>query len=166
MMKRRSLKSMLGRIRPPRPTGQGPGRIRRAEQEALAALGFVPKPRAQELDNLLELAGGGQVEKKAFDGLLLPQGVAIDFGDKRSIRKHLRRIIFIEVKTTSRANVDRNFRNYYFSVSENELAAARFLGRNYRFALFNRRTGDFLLLTLDQLLARIRFWHVSHSVQL
>jgi hypothetical protein len=165
-MKHRSLKKTISRIRPPRPNGQGPGRIRRAEQEALAAMSCVPRPKAQELDNLLALAGEGRIKKKAFDGLLLPPGAKVDFSDTRSIRRHLRQIIFIEVKTTSRPNVGKDFRNYYFSISENELDAAEQLGRNYRFALYNRRTGHYLILTLKQLKARIRRSHVSHSVQL
>lgn len=165
-MRRRSLKNMIGKIRLPRSNGEGVGRIREAEQAAMAAMDYVPKPKDQELANLLELAGGGRIKQKAFDCLLLPSGVKVDFGDKRSIKKNLRRIVFIDLKTTARQNVQPDFWNYYFSVSANQLKAAELLGDNFRFVFYNLLTGAVLILTLNQLLARIRGWHVSYSVQI
>lgn len=162
-----SLKTLARKISSRRmPKAEASGARQKAECQALTAMGCIQRPTGVGLDNLLEVAGGGKIAKRAFDGLLVPAGVEIDFTDKASIRAHLRDLVFVDVKTTNRHDLDNNFRGFYFSVSKNELNAAKALGERYRFALYNLHTGSILELTLPQLRARVRNWQVSHSVQI
>ncbi|EPR44201.1 hypothetical protein dsx2_1796 [Desulfovibrio sp. X2] len=161
----RNLKSLVDQICAHRAIRtQAPGSRRAAEVTALEALGCIPKPKGQGLENLLAIAGKGKVGKRAFDGLLLPRGLVIDYNDKAAIKTHRTNIIFIEVKTTGREGIGMDFQGFYFSMSDNEMKAAKALGKRYRFAFHNRRTGQTMLLTYAQLMRRVRARQVSHSI--
>lgn len=137
------------------------------EQQAIhSAESWVPRPRGAALRMLLEeLAASGIVIKpSSFDALALP--VPLDLTDREQVRNHLDTITFVEIKTANQPRVQPGFGGFFFALTESEIAAADQLGDRHRVALFNKNSGELLLTSVAEILARTKSMNWQVSVQL
>jgi hypothetical protein len=137
------------------------------EQQAILSMDqWVPRPRGPSLQVLLEeLAGTGIVIKaSSFDALALPS--PIDIADRMQVRALLPTITFVEIKTANQPRVKPGFNGFFFALTESEIAAAEQLGSRHRVALFNKLTGEILLTSVPEILARTKSMNWQLSVQL
>lgn len=140
-----------------------------AAGEALAVGRFetwASRPRGAELNVLLdELAATGVViRRSSFDAIAMP--TAVDLSDRGSVRSALSSMTFIEIKTSNQGRVKPGFEGFFFALTEHEITAAEQLGSRHKVALFNRVTGELLLTSVQQILARSKSMTWQVSVQL
>lgn len=139
------------------------------EQVALADMQhWVVRPSGQGLKTLLaELKASGHVVKStSFDAIHIPGAAAIDFTDAAAVRAALPHMTFIEIKSASQARVKPGFAGFFFALTEGEMAAAEILGPRHRVALYNKLTGELVLSSVQDILARARSSNWQLSVQL
>lgn len=137
------------------------------EQQAIRSVDhWVPRPRGPGLRVLLEeLAATGIVIKpSSFDALALPSPV--DIVDRAQVRALLPDITFVEIKAANQPRVKPGFEGFFFALTENEIAAADQLGSRHCVALFNKLTGEMLLTSVPEILARSKSFNWQLSVQL
>ena len=137
------------------------------EQDSIGLMEqWISRPRSGELRLLLdELARTGIVIKaSSFDAIALLGHV--DFGDPISVRENLNSMTFIEIKTANQERVKPGFKGFFFALTESEIAAADLLGKRHRVALFNKRTGEILLTSVPEIIARTTSMTWQLSVQL
>lgn len=137
------------------------------EQDVILAKDdWVPRPKGAALRVLLEaLADTGiSIRPSSFDALAIPR--AIDFSDRDLVRQLLPQIVFIEIKTANQARVQPGFTGFFFALTESEIAAAELLGARHRVALFNNLTGELLMSSVTDIIARTRSMTWQLSVQL
>jgi hypothetical protein len=73
---------------------------------------------------------------------------------------------FIEIKAATQTRVKEGFAGFFFALTEGEIAAADALGVQHRVALYNRISGELLLTSVPEILARSRSLNWQLSVQL
>jgi len=137
------------------------------EQQAILSMEeWVPRPKGASLRVLLdELAKTGIIIKaSSFDALALP--CPIDLTNPAQVRTALSAITFVEIKTANQPRVQPGFSGFFFALTESEIAAADQLGHRHRVALFNKLTGEMLLTSVPEILARSRSFNWQLSVQL
>jgi len=127
---------------------------------------WTERPRGARCRTLLSVlaAAGKPIRASAFDALILPP--AVDLDDAASIAAHLDDIVFIEIKTANQARVKSDFEGFFFALTENEITASNLLGSQHRVALFNKMTGDILLTSVPDIVARAKSSTWQLSVQL
>lgn len=137
------------------------------EQAAIASMDqWVPRPKGRSLRTLLEelAATGITIRSSSFDALALPG--SIDLDDRELLRAHLPAMTFIEIKTANQPRVRPGFGGFFFALTESEIAAADQLGSRHRVALFNNLTGELLLTSVPEIIARTKSTNWQLSVQL
>ncbi|MBB5716823.1 hypothetical protein [Sphingomonas aerophila] len=137
------------------------------EQQAILSMEqWVPRPKGPGLRVLLEeLAETGIVIKaSSFDALAIPH--PIDLADRTQVRACLSTITFVEIKAANQPRVQPDFAGFFFALTESEIAAADQLGSRHRVALFNKLTGELLLTSVSEILARTKSMNWQLSVQL
>lgn len=72
----------------------------------------------------------------------------------------------VQVKATVNPKVGPSFKNFYFSITENEEYMAMMLGYNYRFALVNLLTNEHRLCSFNQLMNNAKRVTQSYSLEL
>jgi hypothetical protein len=129
---------------------------------------WVARPSGKGLKILLaELKATGHVIKStSFDAIHIPGVADIDFTDAVAVRAALPRMTFIEIKSASQARVKPGFGGFFFALTEGEMAAAEVLGLRHRVALYNKLTGELMLSSVQDILARARSSNWQLSVQL
>ena len=115
------------------------------------------KLSSKEKDNLLLafIKKYVPVHKKAFD--LVRTTSKINFSDENDITRKIRDITLIEIKTTSRSNVDAKFSNYFFGLTTREQMLAQALKNQYKFVFIHTKTKNILELSLSELFSRIKY---------
>jgi hypothetical protein len=95
--------------------------------------------------------------------IYLPAGCTANFDSVEDLRKVLPDMIFIEVKTATQERVKADFTNFFFAFTENEISAASQLGERYKVALYNSRTKELVISSLQDIMARAgsTTWQVS-----
>jgi len=127
---------------------------------------WIPRPKGPGLRILLEeLADTGIVIKaSSFDALAIP--CPIDVTDRAQVRACLPAITFVEIKAANPPRVQPGFAGFFFALTESEIAAADQLGLRHRVALFNKLTGEMLLTSVSEILARTKSMNWQVSVQI
>lgn len=124
---------------------------------------WVQRPRGRSLQHLLnELERTGiSIKWSSFDAVSVPE--PIDFENPIEIRRHIREIVFIEIKTANQARVRSGFQGFFFALTESEIEAAEQLGERHRVALFNKISSELLLTSVPEIihLAKSTNWQVS-----
>lgn len=124
---------------------------------------WTPRPKGARCRTLLAVLAeaGKPIKPSAFDALVLPPHVDLD--DASSISKQLSEIIFIEIKTANQVRVKPGFEGFFFALTENEIMASDLLGEQHRVALFNNLTGEILLTSVPDIVARAKSstWQLS-----
>lgn len=137
------------------------------EQAALILMdAWLPRPKGIELKLLLDALAetGVHIKPSSFDAIA--SLARVDFHDRDSLRAQLDSLVFIEIKTANQARVKPGFAGFFFALTEGEIAAAEALGDRHRVALFNNMTGELLLTSVPEILARSRSTNWQVSVQL
>lgn len=129
---------------------------------------WVPRPRGAALKVLLSaLAETGMLIKgSSFDAVAFPAEEKIDFTDLDTVRSALPRMIFIEIKTANQERVRPGFAGFFFALTEGEIAASEALKERHRVALYNKVSGELLLTSVPEILARTKSMNWQLSVQL
>jgi len=96
----------------------------------------------------------------------LPEAVIIDWFDIEQLRKIIDLMTFVEIKTANQSRVCKDFSGYFFAFTESEIEAAEALGDRHKVMLHNNLTGEMLLSSIPELLARARSTTWQLSVQL
>jgi hypothetical protein len=133
---------------------------------ASAPARYHPRPKGRAMKLLLTAlkeAGFG-FKSTSFDAIELD--AEIDWSDEASIREHISRMVFIEIKTANSARVQPGFSGYFFAITEGEMEAAEALGERHKVLLYNARTEEQLLTSVSALLARARSKTWQLSIQL
>lgn len=127
---------------------------------------WLPRPKGALLNILLDAlrSAGKPIKASSFDALALPSGT--DLSDPKQVRDRLSEMIFIEIKTCNQPRVRPGFDGFFFALTENEIAAAEVLGTQHRVALYNKITGDILMTSVPEIVARARSSTWQFSVQL
>ena len=139
------------------------------ELMALAAMeAWIPRPSGRGLRVLMdELSSAGKpIKATSFDAIHIDGMATLDFEDAGEVRAALPRMTFIEIKAASQPRVKLGFAGFFFALTEGEITAAEILGPQHRVALYNRITGELLLTSVPEILARARSMNWQLSVQL
>jgi hypothetical protein len=139
------------------------------ELSALAEMeNWVPRPRGAGLKVLLAaLAEAGvSIKGSSFDAIALPNISRVDFADPGSVRAALPSMTFIEIKTANQERVRPGFTGFFFALTEGEIAAAEALKARHRVALYNKLSGELLMTSVPEILARTKSMNWQLSVQL
>jgi len=136
------------------------------ESVILANDQWLPRPKGQVLRALLEALAsiGKSIKASSFDALAVPSG--IDLSNPKHLCDGLSEIVFIEIKTANQARVRPGFHGFFFALTENEIEAAAVLGRQHRVVLYNKATGEILITSVPEIVARARSSTWQLSVQL
>ena len=122
---------------------------------------LFPRPTGRELAALLTTLeqSGIRIKGSSFDAVSLPTGAVANYFDPEIVAK----AIFIEIKTANQTRVQADFTGFFFAFTEGEIQAAEALGSRHRVMLLNRATGQTLLTSVPELLARAKSttWQVS-----
>ena len=129
---------------------------------------WVSRPRGTGLKILLAaLAETGVVIKgSSFDAIAFSTVEQIDFTDPYEVRSSLPRMTFIEIKTANQERVRPGFTGFFFALTEGEIAASDALKERHRVALYNNVSGELLLTSVPEILARTKSMNWQLSVQL
>lgn len=130
-----------------------------------ASEGWLPRPKGKHSKNLraaLE-AKGIKIKITSFDMISMTKGQSVDFNSVESITNALPNMIFLEVKTANKEIVQPGFGRFFFAFTEHEISASKQLGQCYRVVLYNSRTKELLITSLQEVMARAgsSTWQVS-----
>ncbi len=137
-----------------------------------AALGnkedWLPRPKGLGMKVLLAVLrdAGKEIKKTSFDAIGFSTPRTIDFCDRAAVQEALPDMVFLEIKTTDKEDVDENFSGHYFSITENEIAASEALGDQYRVVLFHKSTELMRMISVSEILARAKSMSWQVSVQI
>ncbi len=137
------------------------------EIAALQSMGeWVARPKGSALRAILHaLADSGiHIKSSSFDAIASPDG--LDFTDPQRLRDQLATATFVEIKTANQARVRPGFAGFFFALTESEIAAAAALGERHRVALYNNMTGELLITSVPEIIARASSTNWQVSVQL
>jgi hypothetical protein len=130
---------------------------------------WLERPRGRELKALLRAldAAGTPIKGSSFDAIALPAGLEPRLHDSLWIDEHLAAFTFVEIKTSNQPRVGPGFSGFFFALTEGEIEAAAVLGSRHRVALYNKRTGELLITSVEEILARAssRTWQLSVSIR-
>ncbi|MBD2721582.1 hypothetical protein [Hymenobacter armeniacus] len=129
---------------------------------------WVPRPRGKGLQILLAALRetGITIKASSFDAIELPDGQEVDFNNPDSVRDALPKMVFIEIKTANQHRVKDDFSGFFFALTESEISAAEVLKSRHRVALRNNLTGEVLITSIPEILARAKSSSWQLSVQL
>jgi hypothetical protein len=132
------------------------------------AEGWVSRPRGAGLKILLEALArtGITIKGSSFDAIALDGVDGVNFTDLNQVEASLSKMTFIEIKTANQARVRPGFSGFFFALTEGEIAAADALKTRHRVALYNKMTGELLLTSVPEILARTKSMNWQLSVQL
>ncbi len=127
-------------------------------------IGFVEPTRTQKKKLLIAFAHKNKViYGKAYDVIKLPKKPVIDLNDEKDIQKHIDKIKIYEIKSTRR-DLDKDFKSYFFALTTAELLVAQNLKSQYKFIFVNIKKGFIKELTLQQVLKRARGFYPQWSI--
>lgn len=107
---------------------------------------------------------GKPVYGKAFDLFqMLDDQPRSAKGIEQSIQDGTLRLL--EVKSTGRAKIDKDFSGYFFSLSTAELLVAQALGDLYQFAFYNTTTKTLKLHTLNEIYRKAKGVYPTWSIR-
>lgn len=144
---------------------------RGAEGEVAAIVSmehWIPRPRGTALKMLMGLLNeeGIAIRGSSFDAIAQPNHLPIDFTNAAKVREILPSLIFIEIKTANQRRVKPGFSGFFFALTAAEIEASKALGLRHRVALYNKITGELLLTSVPEILARASSSNWQLSVQL
>lgn len=127
---------------------------------------WIGRPKGLQLRRVLEAleADGIRIKASSFDAIATPSPLA--FETPETLRTQLAETVFIEIKTANQPRVSAGFGGFFFALTEAEILAAEQLGQRHRVALYNNLTGELLLTSVPEILARSRSTNWQVSVQL
>ncbi len=131
-------------------------------------VGWLPRPRGKDLKVLLAAlhATGVVIKASSFDAIVLPQGKIIEFTDPQILQESLAEMTFIEIKTASQKRVKADFSGFFFALTESEITASEALGSRHKVALYNKLTGDLMITSVPEIIARAKSTNWQVSIQL
>lgn len=129
---------------------------------------WIPRPAGAGLKVLLHLLRekGLNIKGSSFDAVHVPGIRDLDFADPTAVAAALPTMTFIEIKTASQPRVRPGFAGFFFALTEGEIIAADVLGSRHRVALFNKLSGEILMTSVPEILARSKSQNWQLSVQL
>ena len=129
---------------------------------------WIARPSGTGLKTLLKLLldNGSAVKGSSFDVIHVPGLSTLDFTNESDLRSAFPSMTFIEIKTATQSRVKPGFGGFFFALTESEITAAEILGARHRVALFNRLTGEVLLTSVSEILAKAKSSNWQLSVQL
>ena len=124
------------------------------------------EPTKTERENLLRAYAKKNkvLYNRAFD-IVKVKGKNVNLNEFEDVVSNLDRITICEVKSTSRDNIDKEFKNYFFALTTAELLIAQSLKDHFKFIFVNTKTGDDLELTLNQIFKKSRGIYPSWSIR-
>lgn len=137
------------------------------EQAALLTMEhWTSRPKGTALRLLLATLAetGVTIKASSFDALAAPE--PLDFTEPDRLRRQIASVTFIEIKTANQARVQPGFAGFFFALTESEISAADQLGPRHRVALFNNLSGELLITSVPEIIARSRSMNWQLSVQL
>lgn len=136
------------------------------EKEAILAMAWVPRPKGAALKGLLQAltAAGTPIKASSFDALAISH--PLDLHDAEAVAAALPTLAFIEIKTANQSRVQPGFAGFFFALTESEIAAAEVLGERHRVALHNNLTGELMLTSVPEIVAKARSMTWQLSLQL
>lgn len=142
-----------------------------SQQTAKIAAGLLAKtdpliriPTKKEKRNLLMAYASKNkvIYGNAFDVVRLRED--FDLNDVQSVMDNIDSITLIEIKSTSKENIDSSFSGYFFGLTTAELLVAQNLGDKYRFIFVNTLTGESMELKLNQIFAKAKGIYPQWSI--
>jgi hypothetical protein len=125
-------------------------------------VGFVVPTGTQRQNLLVAFAKRGKVVYgRAFDILKLSRGV--DLNDLAAVESNLDAITVYEIKSTKKI-LPKDFSGFFFAISAAEALVAQSLKQQFKFALVNTVTGDYLELSLNEMFGRARGIYPTWSI--
>jgi hypothetical protein len=131
-----------------------------------AATDWIPRPKGKALKALLAALAETDIRIKPSSFDAIATSVPVDFESEESLRNALGGMVFIEIKSASQSRVKAEFGGFFFALTESEIVAADQLRTRHRVALFNRLSGEVLLTSIPEILARARSTTWQLSIQL
>jgi len=126
---------------------------------------WIPRPKGKALQVLLASldASGISIKSSSFDAIALPPAYQLDFLNSSQVTAALPLMCFIEIKSANQSRVKPGFNGFFFALTESEISAADQLKERHRVALYNKVTGEVLLTSVTEILARAKSstWQVS-----
>lgn len=125
---------------------------------------LVRIPTKKEKRNLLVAYASKNkvIYGNAFDAVRLQKNV--DLNDIESVIHNIDCITLIEVKSTSKENIDSSFSGYFFGLTTAELLVAQNLGDKYRFIFVNTLNGVCMELKLNEIFAKAKGIYPQWSI--
>ncbi len=102
----------------------------------------------------------------SFDVIHAPGLSTLDFTNESDLCSAFPSMTFIEIKTATQPRVKPGFGGFFFALTESEITAAEILGARHRVAFFNKLTGEVLLTSVSEILAKAKSSNWQLSVQL
>lgn len=142
-----------------------------SQKTAKAAAEFLAKidpkihiPTKKEKENLLVAFARNNkvIYGKAFDVVKLLGN--IDLNDIESVHNNIESIILIEIKSTNKQSVGKNFSGYFFGLTTAELLVAQNLADKYRFYFVNTITEEYIEMKLNEVFAKARGIYPQWSI--
>lgn len=129
---------------------------------------LIARPKGKALANLLSVLyeTGIEIRGSSFDAIFIPNGRDINLLDIKAIRSVINEIVFVEIKTANQARVKEDFSGFFFALTEKEIQASEALKDRHRVLLYNKETGQMLLTSIPDILARTKSMNWQLSVQL
>jgi hypothetical protein len=127
-------------------------------------LGFIVPTARQKLNLLVAFAKKGKViYGRAFDIVKLSGPVRLD--DLPDVEKNLNRITIFEIKSTRKV-LKSDFSAFFFSLTGAEVLVAQSLKKQFKFALVNTTTTEYLEMDLSEIFARAKGIYSGWSIML
>jgi hypothetical protein len=104
------------------------------------------------------------IKASSFDALAASE--PLDFTNLERLRRQIGDVTFIEIKAANQPRVQPGFAGFFFALTESEISAADQLGPRHRLALFNNLSGELLITSVPDIIARSRSMNWQLSVQL
>lgn len=103
---------------------------------------------------------------RAFDMIYIPRYVGTVVTDE-IIAANIDEIILVELKTTKKY-LPENPKGFFFGATENEFNFGKLLGDKFRFCFvsLHEKGSSFVLLTIEELEARIRTRRIQYQINL
>ena len=129
---------------------------------------WVPRPKGPALKVLLSAlqSRGISIKGSSFDAISVQDSRVVDFTKLDEVLDAIPQMCFVEIKSASQRRVKPGFDGYFFALTEAEIQAAEALGSQHVVALFNKLTGELLLSSVPEILARARSMNWQLSIQL
>lgn len=125
-------------------------------------VGFMIPTGRQKQNLLVAFAKKGKVVYgRAFDVVKLAGRV--DLSDLAAIEDNLEKITIYEIKST-RKKLTSDFAKYFFALTGAEVLVAQSLRKQFKFALVNTGTGEYIELSLAEIFARAKGIYPTWSI--